>query len=308
MYLAESLRYNKRIEEIRYCNQHPGEKTIMEETKNITTDWESLGLSNDFLFGKIMQNPELCKEMLHRIFPDLQIDHIEYPELQKSIKPDVDAKSIRLDVYVKDNQNTVYDIEIQMSDTRELPKRTRYYQSLIDLQLLDKGIDYKYLKKSFIIFICLFDLFKKGRHIYTFQNTCQEDTSITLNDESYKIFLNTESTMNDVKKELSVFLDYIVGKETEDDIYIRKLMEAVKEAKKNREWRHEYMTLLMRDQENIEKGREQGIEQGREQEREQMIVNALTTTKSIKQTAFVLCLDEQTVRKIAETKNIPVND
>ena len=68
------------------------------------------------------------------------------------------------------------------------------------------------------------------------------------------------------------------------------------------------MTLLMRDQENIEKGREQGIEQGREQEREQMIVNALTTTKSIKQTAFVLCLDEQTVRKIAETKNIPVND
>jgi len=63
--------------------------------------------------------------------------------------------------------------------------------------------------------------------------------------------------MNDVKKGLLVFLDYIAGKETKEDVYIRKLMEAVKEAKKNREWRHEYMTLLMRDQENIEKGREQ---------------------------------------------------
>ncbi len=48
--------------------------------------------SNDFLFGKIMQNPELCKELLQRILPDLKIDRIEYPELQKSIKPDVDAR------------------------------------------------------------------------------------------------------------------------------------------------------------------------------------------------------------------------
>ena len=32
----------------------------------------------------------------------------------------------------------------------------------------------------------------------------------------------------------------------------------------SREWRHEYMTLLMRDQENMEKGIEQGIKQGME--------------------------------------------
>lgn len=41
--------------------------------------------------------------------------------------------------------------------------------------------------------------------------------------------------MNDVKKGLLVFFDYIAGKETKEDVYIRKLMEAVKEAKKNRE-------------------------------------------------------------------------
>ena len=40
---------------------------------------------------------------------------------------------------------------------------------------------------------------------------------------------------------------------------MERLEEAVREARKNREWRHEYMTLLMRDQENVEKGREQGI-------------------------------------------------
>ncbi len=52
-------------------------------------------------------------------------------------------------------------------------------------------------------------------------------------------------------------MDYVAGKKTEDS-FIERLEEAVKKAKTNREWRHEYMTLLMRDQENIEKGIEKG--------------------------------------------------
>ncbi len=52
-------------------------------------------------------------------------------------------------------------------------------------------------------------------------------------------------------------MDYVAGKASED-AFVKKLEEAVKQAKKNREWRHEYMTLLMRDQENIEKGIEKG--------------------------------------------------
>ena len=219
--------------------------------------WEDLGISNDFLFGKVMQDAELCKEMLQRILPHLDIDHVEYPELQKGIKPDADAKSIRLDVYVRDGKGTVYDVEMQVTDTKELPKRTRYYQSLIDLQLIDKGQSYKALKPSYIIFICLFDLFEKGRHLYTFENICKEDKDIALGDGTTKIFLNTDSEMDDIAQELRAFLDYVGGKSSNDP-FIQKMEEAVKEAKKNREWRLEYMTLLMRDQENVEKGIGQG--------------------------------------------------
>lgn len=231
----------------------------METQKSKNIGWESLGISNDFLFGKIMQDPELCKELLQRIFPDLEIDHIDYPELQKGIKPDMDAKSIRLDVYVRDNRNSVYNIEMQAADTKELAKRSRYYQSMIDLQLLDKGdISYTKLNKSYIIFICPFDLYKKGRHIYTFENICKEDNTLSMGDETTKIFLNADSDMDDVSDELRAFLDYVAGKKSEDS-FVQKLEEAVKRAKKNREWRHEYMTLLMRDQENIEKGLAKGI-------------------------------------------------
>ena len=39
---------------------------------------------------------------------------------------------------------------------------------------------------------------------------------------------------------------------------MKKLEHAVEKAKKNREWRHEYMTLLMRDRENQRIGKEIG--------------------------------------------------
>ena len=78
----------------------------------------------------------------------------------------------------------------------------------------------------------------------------------------YVKFLNADGKLDDVSKELRAFLDYVAGKWSEDS-FVKKLEQAVKEAKKNREWRHEYMTLLMRDQENIEKGMEQGMQTGK---------------------------------------------
>ncbi len=112
---------------------------------------------------------------------------------------------------------------------------------------------------SCVIFICPFDLFNEGRHLYTFKNLCMEDKKTLLGDDTAKIFLNTESNMEDVNQKLIAFLDYVAGKKS-DDSFVQKLENAIKIAKQNREWRHEYMTLLMRDQENIEKGIERGIE------------------------------------------------
>ena len=57
-----------------------------------------------------------------------------------------------------------------------------------------------------------------------------------------------------------------------------------------------------------EEARIEGIEQGVKQGIEQMVVNALTTTKNVGQTALILHLDENDIRKIAEDRNIPIND
>ena len=227
--------------------------------------WEQIRISNDFLFGKVMRSrPGLCRKLLQRILPELDIAHIEVIETQKTIDEDRDARSVRLDVYVRDETDRVYSIEMQMADTKELPRRSRYYQGMIDLQLLEKGLTYRYLNDTYIIFICPFDLYETGRHRYTFAGACEEDPEVKIQDGAVRIFLNAKGTMNDVSSSLKAFLDYVAGTVTEDP-FVQELEEAVTEARKNRKWRHEYMTLLIRDQDNLEKGREEGLKLGREE-------------------------------------------
>ena len=100
-----------------------------------------------------------------------------------------------------------------------------------------------------------------GRHIYTFENICREDKDIFLEDGTTKIFLNAKGTMDDVSPGLKAFLDYVAGKKPADP-FVDELEEAVKNARKNREWRREYMTLEMRDRVNREHAKAEGKAEG----------------------------------------------
>jgi len=231
------------------------ETTIPEEQL-----WENLKISNDFMFAKVMRNPELCKGMLERLL-DIQIGHIEYPEEQKVIDIARDSKSIRLDVYLSDEKGTIYNVEIQTTRNRNLPKRTRYYSGMIDLNAIEKGADYSELPQSFVIFICTFDAFRRNLWRYTFENTCKEELDVSLNDGTCKIFFNTKGTKGNIGQETKNILKFIEDNTTEDD-FTKKLAQEVKRVKENKEWQVEYMTLLMREREKYKEGMVAGKVEG----------------------------------------------
>jgi len=222
--------------------------------------WENLKISNDFMFAKVMRNPELCKGMIERLL-DITIDHIEYPEEQKTIDIAKDSKSVRLDVYLHDEKNTVYNLEIQTTSNRNLPERTRYYQGMIDLNAIEKGADYSELPQSFVIFICTFDAFGYGEWRYTFENVCREKPKLLLKDGTYKIFFNTKGTQGNISKDTKNILRFIENNTTGDD-FTEKLAQEVQKIKENKEWQVEYMTLLMREREKYKEGIAEGVIQG----------------------------------------------
>ena len=75
-------------------------------------DWEELTIQDNFLFLKVMQNKRLCQHLIEKIL-QIKIVEITYPDTEKSIDVRWDSKSVRLDVYVKDETGRVYDIEMQ---------------------------------------------------------------------------------------------------------------------------------------------------------------------------------------------------
>jgi len=231
-------------------------------------EYANLTLKNDFMFSRVMQDRSLCRELLNRIFPELHIRNIRSVTPQKSLKHYFQNKGVRLDIYAIDQKGRRYDIEMQLSSGSNLPRRTRYYSSMMDANDLLKGKNYDTLSDSYVVFICTFDPFDKGRFKYVFRNICESDSEIQLDDGSVKVFLNTKGTLGDISPELKAFLDYVENSQTDsDDPYLKRLQAAVTEARKNETWRGEYMTYknIKRSWflEGREKGREEGIETGR---------------------------------------------
>ncbi len=107
--------------------------------------WEDLTISNDFLFSKVMRDAEICKEVLE-VLLDIEIDKIEYIQEQKTIDLLYEQKSIRMDIFVKAAE-TLYNVEMQTTNQKDLTKRIRYYMAMGDLYEIDKGDFYQILER-----------------------------------------------------------------------------------------------------------------------------------------------------------------
>ena len=224
--------------------------------------YEELTIQDNFIFQKVMRNKRICKQTIERLL-DIDIKDISYPEEEKSIDVRLDSKSIRLDVYVNDDKGTVFNIEMQTSKAmEELVNRTRYYQAMIDIDLIEKGQKYGILNDTYIIFICTFGVFTGNRHKYSFKNLCIEEQGLSLDDGTTKLFLSTKGTADDISKPLKYFLDYIDGKEPADEL-MQEIDNEVDTIKRCDEWRRDYMTLAFEMDRKFAEGKAEGLAEGK---------------------------------------------
>lgn len=237
-------------------------------------NFDELQFIDDFMFGAVMKRTELCKGLLEIIL-DMKISKIEYLERQKTIDLCLEAKGVRLDVYAEDENQTVYNIEMQTSVDDNLPKRTRYYQGIVDMDLLGKGIEYKNLKKSFIIFLCTEDPFEDNSYMYTFENRCIENLNLPLGDETVKIFLNANGTSGEVSQKIKNLAKYMHTHNPTDE-FTCALEEEIHKVRANEEYRRDYMLYSLKLHEQLEKGREQGRAEGRKEGRKEGQLEILT--------------------------------
>ncbi len=170
--------------------------------------FEDLTIADDFMFCKVMENEKLCKTFLEIILAE-EIGEIKEVSTQKAIITNSESKAIRLDVLVIDSRNKIYNIEMQVVNQYNIAKRMRYYQSAIDVANLDKGVSYKNLSDTYIIFVCMFDYFEENYPIYQFENICLKKKPIYLQDGVKKLIINITAFENTKNQDLKTLLEYM---------------------------------------------------------------------------------------------------
>ena len=73
---------------------------------------QDLNLDDDFLFAKVMSDKEICRRVLEQIL-NIQIIEVKFLNEQKVIDLLLESKAVRLDIYVKAEYKTVYNVEMQ---------------------------------------------------------------------------------------------------------------------------------------------------------------------------------------------------
>ena len=225
---------------------------------------QKMNLIDDFLFDVATVDLETCK-IIVELSLGITIRKIQWKEGQKVVHNLPGRRGIRMDFYVEDSDGRVFDVEMQKKNEGNIPKRTRFYQALIDAPMLKSGErGFDNLKPAYIIVICGFDLFGYGKYKYTFDNRCEEIPELVMGDECQKIILNTKgSNDSEVERSLVDFLHYI-DNSSEESIYsecderLKHLHRKIHEIKSNEQMGVSYMKMEERDRILIEKGKIEG--------------------------------------------------
>ena len=282
----------------------------MEETK-----FEDLTIQSNFMFKHVMGNKGLCQRFISNVMKCDVVD-LEYIETEKELEPYFDSKCVRLDVIVVDRNNNRYNLEMQVRNVigKEtklplLPKRARYYQSVMDMDMLQKGQTYDKLSPLVLVFVCAFDLFKEGRYLYTFKSRCLENLDLELANDVTTMFLNANGVAGDVTPQIVNFLEY-VKTQVPNDAYTRELEAEVARLKLDKEVRRKYMVLQaeLRDTEIVAfeageaKGHAAGLAEGLAEG------EAKGEAKKSRETALEMLKDGEPLTKIMKYSKLAKED
>ena len=234
------------------------------------TKFQDLNLSDDFLFSKVMGDETVLRPVVEKIL-GIQIREMTIVQPQKMIEIEPDSKGIRLDIMADDEEGSRYSVEMQNENEYNINKRSRYYHSMMDLDLLQRGERYQDLRKNIVIFICTFQPFVKFRlHRYVFEKRCLQEPELALDDEMTTVILSTKGSEKDIDEEMLSFLRYMEDSREEvaagsEGNLVKLVHEKVRVVKQSKVREAEYMKLQERDRKNYLEGRQEGLQEGKRQ-------------------------------------------
>ena len=168
-------------------------------------------LSND-VFMVFAKSKKFCQEFLRVILQDKKLVVLEN-DIQKHL-PSAFNKNAVLDMLCRLGDNSIVNVEIQLTKEKDHAKRIFTYASKIKNYLTEKGTKYKDLKDIIEIYLTKEDIFKKGSTVYEVEMNIVSDQNEQVSkwDAGLKVFyVNTEGLTN---KNINEYLKMLIDKTT----------------------------------------------------------------------------------------------
>lgn len=99
--------------------------------KNNIVPLKELNLTDRFLFDEVMEEPNIHQEVLSLIL-GRKISFLQESKTEKESRISPLIRSIRMDLFAIDSEEQVYNTEMQKKRKDDLPKRSRYYQGMME--------------------------------------------------------------------------------------------------------------------------------------------------------------------------------
>ena len=272
---------------------------MQKESKYTLKPYDELFFTDDFLFSKVMRDPKIAKGVVQNLL-GIKVKKIEFVTSQYSIDELYNGKGIRLDAYLED-EDKIIDIEMQSVIKKDEGLRMRYYQSMMDIDHLNRGESFKELKESYVMFICLDDPFSDGKPVYNFV-TKELDGNRILNDRIHKVIYNASSFEKAENPNVRAFLEFLKRHAATDPL-TKEIQTAVNSCKNQQKWRAEYMLWKDQIREWKDEAKEDGLEEGRaEGLKEGAKLKAIEATKNL------LKMNLLTIEQIAAAEQLSVEE
>ena len=230
-----------------------------------TRKFKDLTIRDAFMFAAVMSDPEICRRVLELAL-GIPISEVHI-QTEKTMAYHSEYHGVRLDVYADDAEKRRFNVEMQVTLQKFLPKRSRYYHDQIDMDALLAGDSYENLPDTYVIFICDFDPFGKDKYRYGVRT----------------VYLNAHGRNRDgIPEELLQFLNYVknTGRAEEistTDPFVRHLQDSIDKIKQNRGMEERYMLL----EEMMRNEKQKGIQEGSQKMLVQCIIESLESKFAI---------------------------
>ena len=149
-----------------------------------------LRLLDDDLMNLVFdKNIEATELMLNIILQRTDLKVLEVVAQREYKNSMAGGRSITIDIYAKDSDEKIYDVEVQRADRGADFHRARFHSSMIDTRMLKEKQEFKDIHDSYVIFITENDVIGAGLSLYHIDRMIKE-TGEGFVDGSHIIYVN----------------------------------------------------------------------------------------------------------------------